>query len=88
LPCMFINPLWLSHPSFIQLCGITASSMIHGAVFHDGACRVRFCRVTLRPTCAELSLDLIPFEHFLALHRHSPILTVYIYGYCVCLSII
>ncbi|KAJ6524161.1 hypothetical protein B0H19DRAFT_1276614 [Mycena capillaripes] len=26
--------------------------------------------------------ELIPFRHFLALYRHSPILTVYIYGYC------
>jgi hypothetical protein len=28
-------------------------------------------------------LDLIPLEHFVELNRHSPLLTVYIYGYCV-----
>ncbi|KAJ7767108.1 hypothetical protein B0H16DRAFT_350836 [Mycena metata] len=51
----------LRHPCFMQLCGITSSSTIHAAVFHD---------------------DLIPFPHFVELHRHSPILIVYIYRYC------
>ncbi|KAJ6552726.1 hypothetical protein B0H19DRAFT_153732 [Mycena capillaripes] len=27
--------------------------------------------------------DLIPFRHFLDLHRHSPLLTVYIYAYAI-----
>jgi hypothetical protein len=32
----------------------------------------------------DLQLDLIPFRHFLEFYRYSPILTVYIWGYCVC----
>jgi hypothetical protein len=30
-----------------------------------------------------LGIDLIPFNQFIGRFRHSPILTLYIYAYCV-----
>jgi hypothetical protein len=41
-----------------------------------------------RLAARDFQLDLIPFRHFPELYRDSPILTVYIWGYCVCASYI
>jgi hypothetical protein len=71
-----------SHPNFVQLSRFASSPTIHAAVFNDGV-QINFLRRL--PERAEL--DLIPFEHFLELYCHSPIVTVYIYGFCVCTSI-
>jgi hypothetical protein len=34
--CSIFMDLPVSHPYFVQLCGITASTAMHAAVFHDG----------------------------------------------------
>jgi hypothetical protein len=66
------------------MCGAASSNNVHAVIFHDGE--------TIHVKSVLLSLilesDLIQLEHFLALHRHSPILTVYIHAYCVCAFII
>jgi hypothetical protein len=72
--------LSISHPCFIQLCGIAKTPTMHAAVFHDGATQ-HLQAIAVTEVWSEL--DLIPFLHFVELHRHSPILVVYIYRYCV-----
>jgi hypothetical protein len=54
---------------------------MHVAIYNDGVPMHFLSRLT------ELGseLDLIPLAHFLELYRHSPILTVNIYAYCVCI---
>jgi hypothetical protein len=76
LPKYIIN-LSPSHPNIIQLHAAASSNRIHATVFHDGTPMDLKC-VT---TDLTLEIDLIPFEQFL--DRYSPLLKVYIYGYCV-----
>jgi hypothetical protein len=67
-----------SHPNIVQLHAAASVNSMHATVFHDGTTMDLKC-VT---TDLALELDLIPFKHFL--DRYSPLLKVYIYGYCVC----
>ncbi|KAJ7023137.1 hypothetical protein C8F04DRAFT_190650 [Mycena alexandri] len=65
------------HPHILQVCGAASSGRIHATLFHGGAV---FASERIVAHIAE-ELDLIPYEQFLDLHRHSPILTAYIHGY-------
>ncbi|KAJ7882928.1 hypothetical protein B0H13DRAFT_2344390 [Mycena leptocephala] len=66
----------IRHPNIIQLHSAASSNNIHATVFHGGmSYHLQFSILSLT-----LELDLIPFEQFL--DHHSPILKVYIYGYC------
>jgi hypothetical protein len=69
-----------SHPNIIQLHSAASSNYMHATVFHGGMpYNLQFLMLSLT-----LQIDLIPFEHFL--DHYSPLLRVYIYGYCVCTS--
>jgi hypothetical protein len=37
--CSIFMDFPVSHPDFLQLCGITASSTMHAAIFHGGTLR-------------------------------------------------
>ncbi|KAJ6580611.1 hypothetical protein B0H19DRAFT_1111916 [Mycena capillaripes] len=66
----------IRHPNIIQIFAAASSRHIHATVFHGGT----ILNLELYLDLNIEHLDLIMFQHFLDLYRHSPILNVYIYA--------
>lgn len=73
----------LSHPNILQIYGVASSCNVHATVFHGGAAFDLPIDLDLHIE----HLDLTPFQKFLDLYRHSPMLTVYIWAYVVRASV-
>ncbi|KAF7337202.1 hypothetical protein MSAN_02272500 [Mycena sanguinolenta] len=56
----------IRHPNFLQLYGLVNTKKLCAMVFHSG----------------DIVIELIPCDQFLRRFEHSPILTIYIMGYC------